>query len=145
MNLRQQLSAAIEIAVKVHDEQTDKYGMPYIGHVLRVCHAGQTLEEKIIGALHDVVEDSELTLQDLKKEGFPKNITDGVDAMTKRDGEEYEDYLNRLQKNQVAIRVKLNDLTDNMDIRRIPELNETAIKNLRKYLKAYKQLTEKTK
>lgn len=144
MTLQQQLNAAIEIAVKVHNGQTDKYGMPYIGHVLRVCYAGHTLEEKIIGALHDVVEDSDWTLDTLKKEGFPKHIIDGVDAITKRDGEEYDAYLARLEKNPVAIRVKLNDLTDNMDIRRVDELNDTAIKNLRKYLKAYKQLTEKT-
>ena len=89
-----------------------------------------------------MVEDSDWTLNDLKKEGFPKDIIDGVDAMTKRDGEEYEDYLERLQKNPVAVRVKLNDLSDNMDIRRVDELNDTAIKNLRKYLKAYKELTE---
>lgn len=143
MTLQEQLSAAIEIAVKAHNGQTDKYGLPYIGHVLRVCYAGHTMEEKIIGALHDVVEDTDWTLSALKKEGFPQPIIDGVDAMTKRDGEEYEDYLERLEKNPVAVRVKLNDLSDNMDIRRINELNDIAIKNLRKYLKAYKRLTEK--
>ncbi len=144
MTLQQQLSAAIEIATKAHDGQTDKYGMPYIGHVLRVCYAGHTMQEKIVGALHDVVEDTDWTLDALQKEGFPQEIIDGVDAMTKRDGEEYGAYLARVEQNPLAVRVKLNDLTDNMDIRRVKELNDTTIANLRKYLRAYKQLTEKT-
>lgn len=144
MTLQQQLSTAIEIATKAHDGQTDKYGVPYIGHVLRVCYAGHTMQEKIVGALHDVVEDTDWTLDALQKEGFPQKIIDGVDAMTKRDGEEYGAYLARVEQNPLAVRVKLNDLTDNMDIRRAKELNDTTIANLRKYLKAYKQLTEKT-
>lgn len=144
MTLKEQLYKAIKIATAIHGEQTDKYGVPYIGHVMRVCFAGHTMEEKIIGALHDVVEDSDWTLETLKSEGFSQTIIDGVDAMTKRDGEEYEDYLHRLGKNPIAVRVKLNDLTDNMDIRRCNEITTLELSRLQKYLKAYKRLTEKT-
>lgn len=143
MNLYEQLNRAIEIAVKVHEGQTDLNGQPYIGHPFRVMAAGHTLQEKIVGVLHDVIEDSDWTIEDLTAEGFSKEIVDGVDGITKREGEKYKDYLIRVENNPIAVRVKMNDLTDNMDIRRLDELTEEHFNRMRKYLKAYKQLTEK--
>ncbi|MFA6702074.1 MAG: HD domain-containing protein [Dysgonamonadaceae bacterium] len=143
MNLYEQLNRAIEIAIKVHEGQTDLNGQPYIGHPFRVMAAGHTLQEKIVGVLHDVIEDSDWTIEDLTAEGFSKEIVDGVDGITKREGEKYKDYLLRVENNSIAVRVKMNDLTDNMDIRRLDELTEEHINRMRKYLKAYKQLTEK--
>ncbi|MDD3310267.1 MAG: GTP pyrophosphokinase, partial [Dysgonamonadaceae bacterium] len=70
-------------------------------------------------------------------------IVDGVDGITKREDEKYKDYLIRVENNPIAVRVKLNDLTDNMDIRRIDELTDEHVHRMRKYQKAYKQLTEK--
>jgi Guanosine polyphosphate pyrophosphohydrolases/synthetases len=143
MTLKEQLNRAIEIAISAHEGQLDtNNGRPYIEHPFRVMNAGQTLEEKIVGVLHDVVEDSSWTLAQLAKEGFSKEIVDGVDAMTVRDNESYDDYLLRVQENPIATRVKLNDLTDNMDIRRWEEIPYHELARLQKYLKAYKQLTE---
>lgn len=142
MTLKEQLIRATEIAIEAHTGKQDKNGQPYLGHVFRVMSAGQTLNEKIVGALHDVVEDSDWTLKDLEKGGFSQDIIDAVDAMTHNDSETYDEYLIRLQNNPLAIRVKINDLSDNMDLRRLDELNEANIARLQKYLKAYKQLTE---
>ncbi|MGI6049005.1 MAG: phosphohydrolase [Petrimonas sp.] len=143
MNLQEQLVRATQIAIEAHTEHLDKNGQPYLGHVLRVMSAGHTLQEKITGALHDVIEDSDWTLEDLAKEGFSQDILSAVDTMTHcDDSETYDEYLLRIVKNPIAVRVKLNDLSDNMDIRRLKELDETTISRLRKYLKAYKFLTE---
>jgi (p)ppGpp synthase/HD superfamily hydrolase len=136
------LERAIRIAVKVHKGQKDKYGAPYIGHVLRVSGAGRTEDEKIVGALHDVVEDSEWTYDDLRKAGFAEHIVQAVKALTKEDNDEkYDDFVERTRKNKLAIRVKLNDLQDNMDVRRIPaEVGEKDVKRLNKYLRAWRIL-----
>lgn len=141
MTLQEQLVRATEIAVQAHTGHYDKNGQPYLGHVLRVMSAGHTLQEKIAGALHDVVEDTDWTLEALANEGFSDEIIGAVDAMTHDDSETYDEYLLRVAKNPIAVRVKLNDLSDNMDIRRLKELDDSSVTRLRKYLKAYKQLT----
>lgn len=141
MTLAQQLNKAILIAIKAHEGQKDLNGQPYIGHPFRVMNGGHTLQEKIVGILHDVIEDSDWTIEALEKEGFSQSVLNGVDAMTKRDNEAYETHLKRLKTNPLAVRVKLNDLTDNMDIRRLDELTDKHVERMRKYLNAYKQLT----
>ncbi len=141
MNLHEQLAKAIEIAIEAHRGQKDRSGQPYIGHPFRVMNAGKTCEEKIVGMLHDVVEDTEWTLEELLSEGFSRTIVDAVEAMTKLPEEAYDIYLSRLKKNPIAARVKLNDLTDNMDIRRLHEIREDDVARLKKYLNAYRQLT----
>lgn len=143
MNLKEQLNRAIEIAISAHEGQLDTHnGRPYIEHPFRVMSAGQTLQEKIVGVLHDVVEDCHWTLDQLRDEGFTEEIIDAVDAMSRRDNESYDEYLLRVEANAIATRVKLNDLTDNMDIRRWDEIPYHELLRLQKYLKAYKQLTE---
>ncbi|MCE5206606.1 MAG: phosphohydrolase [Porphyromonadaceae bacterium] len=143
MNLSEQLHRAILLAMEAHEGQLDTHnGRPYIEHPFRVMNAGHTLQEKIVGILHDVVEDTSLTLNKLAEEGFTKEILDGVDAMTRRDNESYDDYIVRLQGNPIAVRVKLNDLTDNMDVRRWDEVQYHDLARLQKYLEVYKLLTE---
>lgn len=135
------IEKAIRIATKAHKGQKDKYGHPYIQHVLRVMHLGRTEEERIVGVLHDVVEDSDWTLDDLRAEGFPDKIVIAVDCLTKRsEDEDYDHFIGRIRKNNLAVRVKLNDLTDNMDVRRMDEFREKDVKRFNKYLKAYKVL-----
>ena len=95
-----------------------------------------------MGVLHDVVEDTDWTLDKLKAEGFTDEIVDGVDAVTRRENESYDNYIIRVQSNPLGIRVKLNDLTDNMDIRRWKEVQYQDLARLQKYLSTYKQLTE---
>lgn len=143
MTYKEQLYRAIEIAMGAHQGQLDKHnGRPYIEHPYRVMNGGHTLPEKIVGILHDVVEDSNWTLEQLSAEGFPHEIVEAVDALTRREGETYEESIRRVEANPLAIRVKLLDLTDNMDIRRWEQVTEHDLKRLQKYLKAYKQLTE---
>ena len=140
MDLQEQLRHAINIAIKAHDKQLDRNGKPYITHPFRVMESGQTLEEKIVGILHDVIEDTHLTLSDLSAEGFDNVIIDAVDALSKMENEEYDHYIARVEKNNLAVRVKLNDLTDNMDVRRLDEITDDDIVRMRKYIKAYNQL-----
>ncbi len=146
MNLKEQLNRAIEIAISAHEGQLDtRNGRPYIEHPFRVMNAGNTLQEKIVGILHDVIEDTPWSLSQLREEGFSKEIVDGVDAMSCRDKEPYDDYILRLLNNPIAVRVKMNDLTDNMDIRRWNKIEYHDLVSLQKYLGAYKQLTERDK
>ena len=135
------LTRAIEIATEAHKGQFDKSGKDYIGHPLRVMEMCKTEDEKIVGVLHDVVEDSPWTFQELEAEGFSKQITDALRCLTKTsENENYDEYIERIKKNPLAVSVKLNDLTDNMDIRRLPYLSDKDVKRLKKYLKAYKKL-----
>lgn len=135
------LDKAIKIAMKAHAGQTDKYGAPYIQHPLRVMALGRTDDERIVGILHDVVEDSDWTFEDLQKEGFSNRVIDALRCVTKHsDDEDYDAFVARTRTNHLAVRVKLNDLRDNMDIRRMDEVKEKDIKRLNKYLRAYKLL-----
>ena len=136
------LERAIQIATEAHMGQLDKAGRDYIGHPLRVMEMGRTEEEKIVGVLHDVVEDGDWTFEALEAEGFSKEVIDALKCVTKTsENENYDDFIERVKKNPLAVAVKINDLTDNMDIRRLPYLSDKDVKRLKKYLKAYKKLT----
>jgi (p)ppGpp synthase/HD superfamily hydrolase len=136
------LHKALLIATRVHQDQQDRHGAPYLRHVLRVAERGRTDDERIVGLLHDVVEDSPMTLDDLRREGFPEHIVQAVDCLTKREGEPYDQFVDRTKTNRLAIAVKLNDLEDNMDVRRAPRLEEKDLERLNKYLKAWHQLVQ---
>ena len=135
------LQRAIEIATLAHKGQFDKSGKDYIGHPLRVMEMGKTEEEKIVGVLHDVIEDTNWTFEALEKEGFSKEVINALRCVTKlSENENYDDFIERVKKNPLAVAVKINDLSDNMDIRRLPYLSDKDVKRLKKYLKAYKKL-----
>ena len=137
----QLLAKAIEIALEAHKGATDKAGMPYAGHIMRVMQAGRTIDEKIVGVLHDLVEDTHWTFDMLLEEGFPPHIVDALRCVTKiSEDEPYEEFIKRVKTNSLAIAVKINDLTDNMDIRRLSDLTDKDAQRLRKYLKAYRAL-----
>ena len=139
----QLLAKAVTIALEAHKDATDKAGMPYIGHVMRVMQAGRTIDEKITGVLHDIVEDTPWTFEALLNEGFPVHIVDALRCVTKlHDDEPYEEFIQRVKSNPLAVAVKINDLTDNMDIRRLVTITEADVQRLRKYLKAYRELAE---
>lgn len=146
MTKEQLLYKAIKIADKAHKGQKDKYGAPYIGHVMRVCNSGRTTDEKIVGALHDLIEDCpDYDYDFLRAEGFPEYILFAIKCLTKTTPDEnYDDFILRTEKSPLSVAVKLNDLRDNMDISRINRpLTEKDLKRLNKYLKAYRYLTEK--
>ena len=135
------LQRAIEIATEAHKGQVDKSGKEYIGHPMRVMEMGKTEEEKIVGVLHDVIEDTDWTFEALAEEGFSKEVIDALRCVTKlSENENYDDFIERVKKNSLAVAVKINDLSDNMDIRRLPYLSDKDVKRLKKYLRAYKKL-----
>jgi (p)ppGpp synthase/HD superfamily hydrolase len=134
------LHKALLIATEAHKNQQDRYGAPYLRHVMRVAERGRNDDERIVGLLHDVVEDTDWTFDDLRKEGFPEYMIQALDCLTKRDGEPYDQFVERTKGSKLAIAVKLNDLEDNMDVRRAPRLEEKDIERLNKYLKAWHEL-----
>lgn len=135
------LNRAIQIATEAHKGQYDKAGNDYIGHPLRVMEMGKTENEKIVGVLHDVVEDTDWTFEALAAEGFSEEVIAALRCVTKlSENENYDDFIERVKKNPLAVAVKINDLSDNMDIRRLPYLSDKDVKRLKKYLKAYKRL-----
>ena len=137
------LDRAKAIATSAHNEQVDKAGKPYIEHPIRVMNMGKTVDEKIVGVLHDVVEDSEWTFEMLEKEGMPKEVVDALKCVTKlSEDEDYDHFIARVKTNPLAVKVKLNDLKDNMDITRLGKVTEKDLPRLNKYIRAYKQLTE---
>ena len=139
--MTQLLAKAINIALEAHKGATDKAGMPYAGHIMRVMQAGRTNDEKIVGVLHDLVEDTHWTFDMLLQEGFPTHIVDALRCVTKTNEDEpYEHFIQRVKTNPLAIAVKINDLTDKMDLRRLTEITGKDIQRLRKYLKAYREL-----
>lgn len=136
------LERAIQIATEAHKGQFDKAGREYIGHPIRVMEMGKTEDEKIVGVLHDVIEDTDWTFERLEAEGFSQEVINALRCVTKTsENENYDDFIDRVKKNPLAAAVKINDLTDNMDIRRLPYLSDKDVKRLKKYLKAYKRLT----
>lgn len=135
------LEKAFEIALAAHKGQKDKAGADYILHPLRVMQRGETEIEKICGLLHDVVEDGGVTFADLKDAGFSDEVIEVLKCLTKaQEDEDYGKFMDRVLLNPVAVKVKLNDLLDNMDITRLNELNENDVNRLNKYLKAYRKL-----
>ena len=137
------LQRAIEIAKQAHDGQTDKAGASYFDHLYRVMHRGENETEKICGILHDIVEDTDWTFEQLEQEGFSKEIIDVLRCVTKTSEEEdYDDFIARIAQNPIAVKIKLNDLRDNMDITRLEQITEKDAKRLNKYLKAYKALVK---
>lgn len=130
------LDKALWIAFNAHFDQLDKGGRPYILHPMTVALNVNTTDEKIVALLHDVIEDTSVTLDDLRKEGFPDNIIEAVNVLTKRDGEDYESYLHRVKKNHLATTVKIADLKHNSDLSRLKEITDKDRKRAKKYARS---------
>jgi hypothetical protein len=113
------------IARKMHNGQIDKVGEPYIEHLERVADELQSEDEKIVAWLHDIVEDTEFSLSDLKHGGFPDYIVKAINSISKRKNERNEDYLARVKANLLAKAVKLKDLEDNLNPERSKKLNSS--------------------
>ena len=138
---KQNLDRAIELAKHHHKGQTDKAGKPYIEHPLRVMNQMTTEEEKIVAVLHDIVEDTDISLNDLRNEGFSEEVVSAVKCLTKQDGENYDSYIERISFNPLAVKIKLSDLEDNRDLIRLPEVTNKDLERLEKYDNALKKLT----
>ena len=142
MSSNEMLDRAITLAVAAHAGQTDRAGQPYILHPLRVMLAVEHPDERIVAVLHDVVEDSAVTLDDLAKVGFSATVIEAIDSVTKREGESYPQFVARAGQNIIGRAVKLADLRDNSDLNRIGQQNMTEADWDRhlKYTKAIEQL-----
>ncbi|MFD1291476.1 hypothetical protein ACFQ5B_17425, partial [Laceyella putida] len=134
------LEKALSIATKAHSGQLDKGGKPYILHPLSVMMRVDSLEEKIVALLHDVIEDTEITISDLQQAGFYEKIIDAIQAVTRQNDETYEQFIERIAHNPLAIQVKLADLEENMDLSRISEPTPKHFQRLERYQSAYKRL-----
>ena len=138
------LAKAIALAAQAHVDQVDKAGQPYILHPLRmVMRLAQDAEAaQISAALHDVVEDTPYTLDDLRAAGFSEEIVIAIDCLTRRATESYEEFIDRLQDNRLARLVKLADLEDNMDLTRMDRVSEHELARLERYHRAWRRLKE---
>ena len=134
------LERAIEIAARVHAVQVDKGGAPYILHPLRVMLRVAPGAQQIVAVLHDVVEDSEVTFEDLEREGFSAEVISGLRAVTKIKGESYEDFVARAALDPVGKAVKLADLMENSDLSRIAEPSQKDLERVEKYGRAIQYL-----
>ena len=133
---------AMKLCFKAHKDQVDKSGLPYVFHPFHLAEQMQDEATTITALLHDVVEDSDYTLQDLIDMGFPKEVTDAIALMTHDDAVPYLDYVRNLKDNSVARAVKLADLKHNSDLSRLDIIDEKALKRVEKYHKAIRILTE---
>ena len=137
------LERAIEIAVTAHKGQVDKSGTPYILHPLRVMLSLKTEEERIVAALHDVVEDcEEWPLERLRDEGLPEELAAALESVTRNEGETYTEFIERSKTNAIGRRVKAADLRDNMDLSRIENPTDQDHRRTKKYRSALVRLGE---
>lgn len=136
------LARAITIAAQAHQDQFDKAGEPYVLHPLRMMQAVTGTTEKIVAVLHDVVEDSDWTFEQLSAEGFSADVIAALQCVTKRDGESYEQFVERAATNPVATAVKLADLEDNMMLTRLAKVAARDLERIAKYHKAWIRLQQ---
>lgn len=140
--LGKMLGDAIVIATNAHAGQFDKGGNPYVLHVLAVMHKlrSDDLELKSIAVLHDTVEDTDVTYEDLRTAGMSERVIEGVRALTKQRGQTYEEYKAGVFANVDAMKVKSADLTHNSDIRRLKGVSEKDVARIAKYMLFYSEL-----
>ena len=136
------LEDAIALAAQAHRGQVDKSGQPYILHPLRVMLRCRTDAQRIAAVLHDVVEDTGRTLGDLRDLGYPADILAALDCLTKRAGEPYEAFVERAAADPIARVVKLADVEDNLDLRRLPGVSDRDVDRLARYVRAWRRLQQ---
>ena len=127
---------AIKLAFQAHEGQLDRAGLPYILHPLHVAEQMKDEDTCVIALLHDVIEDTDVTLEDLREYGFTEVQVAGVESMTREDDEDYFEYIRDVKKNPLAVEVKLEDLKHNSDVSRMIEVTDRDRQRLDKYKKA---------
>ena len=127
---------ALKLCFDVHKEQVDKSGLPYVFHPFHLAEQMETEETTIVALLHDVVEDSDLTLEDLRQMGFSDTVIAALALLTHDPAVEYMDYVRAIKDNPIARAVKLADLRHNSDLTRLDTVDEKALARREKYLQA---------
>lgn len=140
MNEEKLLEKAYKLCLEKHVGQTDKAGKPYFMHPFRVAERCDTIEQKIVALLHDTIEDTDVTPEFLLAEGFPQEIVDGILSVTRKEEEDYYDFVKRAAENPIGKAVKLHDLEDNMDIRRLASIDDKMKERLNRYIRSYRYL-----
>lgn len=135
----QMLLKAATVAARVHAKQLRKDGTPYIAHAIRVAIRCQSKDEKTVALLHDTVEDTDLTLDDLREIGFAEDIIEAVDALSRRPYESYVEFIERCKLNKLARAVKVADIEDNLEDQSALDQEEAAFLKKR-YTNALKKL-----
>lgn len=136
------LARAIEIAASAHIAQTRRDGSPYVLHPLRLMFTLSGELEKMAAVLHDVVEDTDWTLEMLREEGFPEDLLTALDLLTHKESDSYAAYVKKLAENPTARKVKIADLEDNMNLLQCPTISERDLKRTEKYHRYWTILTE---
>lgn len=131
---------ALNIMLKRHYGQKDKAGREYYFHPLRVSQHCLEIKQKIVALLHDTIEDTGLTPDELREAGFGEDIVNGVLSVTRNEGETYAHFIERANNDIYGSSVKISDLEDNMDITRLPDLKEKDWHRLNKYLHSWRYL-----
>lgn len=133
---------AMHFCFAAHKEQTDKSGLPYVFHPF---HLAEQMADELTAAaalLHDVVEDTPYTLDDLRSQGFPETVIDALELLTHREGVSYFDYVAAIKLNPIARQVKMADLRHNSDLTRLDVVDSRALARVEKYKKALEILTD---
>ena len=133
---------ALKLCFEAHKAQVDKSGMPYVFHPFHLAEQMKTEETIVVALLHDLVEDTDYTIEDLRKMGFEKKITDAIALMTHADDVDYMDYVRTIKQNPIAKEVKLADLRHNSDLSRLDTIDENALQRREKYQRAIELLSE---
>ena len=135
------INIALSIAKKAHAGQVDKAGIDYIQHPLYVASQVKTEQEKAVALLHDVLEDSDITVADLLAYGLSNEVVTAVQTLTKKKGQSYQDYLGKVKSNNLARVVKLADLKHNSDLSRLKSVSNTDYERVKKYKNAIRYLS----
>ena len=133
---------ALKLCFEAHKDQTDKSGLPYVFHLFHLAEQMPDEKTTVVALLHDVIEDTDYTLDDMKNMGFSDDILSAIALMTHADNVEYMDYVRKIKNNPIAREVKLADLKHNSDLTRLDIVDEKALSRREKYLKAIKLLEE---
>lgn len=134
------LGTAIAITSVAFKDKTDKGGHPYILHCLHVMNKMKYYDDHELmsaAVMHDLIEDTSWTIDQLRSEGFSEKVLTIVDALTHKDGESYQDYITRIKQDPDAVKIKIQDLRHNSDILRIKGVRKKDIERIEKYHKAY--------
>ena len=133
---------ALKLCFQAHKDQVDKSGMPYVFHPFHLAEQMRDEDTTIVALLHDVVEDTDYTLADLRSMGFPPQVCDAIVMMTHDPSVPYLDYVAKLKENPIARAVKLADLRHNSDLTRLDVVDDKALQRVEKYRKAIAILAE---
>ena len=134
------LEQAIKVALEVHSGQVDKAGEIYLLHPLRLMFKFQTEDERIVAVMHDVVEDGEITLENLRLLGFSDSVVNAIDCLSRRKDEKYEDFISRISMDKLARKIKIEDIKDNLDLTRLGCVGDKELKRIEKYHRSLKLL-----